>query len=139
MSKQSNRLLGVASLSMRLGSKYLQPDSHAKGPHKYTQNQLMACLFLQAYLKTTYRGVTEILELSEKLREIVGFQELPHDSTLKYFADRPGSLAVVDAMLLEVAQQFVQEKDQVALDSTGLETTSASAYFQTRSGRQRNK
>ena len=83
--------------------------------------------------------MTEILELSEKLREIVGLKQLPHDSTLKYFADRPGSLAVVDAMLLEVAQQFVQEKDQVALDSTGLETTSASAYFQTRSGRQRNK
>lgn len=139
MSKQSNRLAGVASLCMRLGSKYMQPYSHAKGPHKFTQSQLMTCLILRSYLKTTYRGVIEILELSEKLREIVGFKQLPHYSTLKYFADRPGTLEVVDAMLLEVAQQFIQEEEQVAIDSTGLETTSASSYFQTRSGRQRKK
>src|SRR5215218_5919509 len=139
MSKQSNRLLGVASLSMRLGSKYMQPYSHAKGPHKYMQSQLMTCLILRAYLKTTYRGVIEILDASEKLRQIVGFKELPHYSTLKYFADRPGTLEVVDAMLLEVAQQFVQEEEQVAMHSTGLETTSASSYFQARSGKTQRK
>jgi hypothetical protein len=139
MSKQTNRLLGVATLSMRLAGKYMQPYSHVKGPHKYTQNQLMTCLILRAYLKTTYRGVIEILETSEKLRDIVGFKKLPHYSTLKYFADRTGTLEVVDAMLLEVAKQFVQEEEQVAIDSTGLETTSASSYFQTRSGKKNRK
>jgi hypothetical protein len=66
-------------------------------------------------------------------------KELPHYSTLKYFADRPGTLEIIDAMLTEVAKQFVSDEEQVAIDSTGLETTSASSYFQTRSGRQRKK
>lgn len=73
------------------------------------------------------------------LRQTLGLEELPHYSTLKYFADRPGTLEIVDAMLTEVAKQFVREEEQVAIDSTGLEMTAASSYFQTRSGRRQKK
>jgi hypothetical protein len=139
MSKTRNTLVAVASLSMRLAGKYMQPYSCAKSPHKFTQAQLMTCLILRAYLKTTYRGIIEILDASEKLRQTLGLKDLPHYSTLKYFADRPGTLGIIDAMLTEVAKQFVNEEEQVAIDSTGLETTSASSYFQTRSGRRRKK
>ena len=139
MSKNSNTLVAVASLSMRLASKYMQPYSCAKSPHKFTQAQLMTCLILRAYLKSTYRGIIEILETSDKLQKTLGLTALPHYSTLKYFADRPGTLEIVDAMLTEVAQQFAGEEEQVAIDSTGLETTSASSYFLTRSGRRQKK
>lgn len=126
-------------MSLRLAGKYMQPYSCAKSPHKFTQAQLMACLILRAYLKATYRGVIEVLETSDKLREVLGLCELPHYSTLKYFADRSGTLAIIDAMLTEVAQYVVRDEERVAIDSTGLETTSASSYFQTRSGFQRKK
>jgi hypothetical protein len=139
MSKANNTLVAVASLSMRLAAKYMQPYSCAKSPHKFTQSQLMTCLILRAYLKSTYRGIVEILDASEKLRHTLGLTELPHYSTLKYFADRPGTLAIIDAMLTEVAKQFVGEEEQVAIDSRGLETTAASSYFQTRSGRRQKK
>jgi hypothetical protein len=139
MSKTQNTLVAVASLSVRLAGKYMQPYSCAKSPHKFTQAQLMTCLILRAYLKSTYRGIIEILETSDKLRQTLGLKELPHYSTLKYFADRPGTLEIVDAMLSEVAKQFVREEEQVAIDSTGLETTAASSYFQTRSGRRQKK
>lgn len=139
MSKTNNILLSVASWSMRLASKYMQPYSCAKSPHKFTQSQLMTCLILRAYLKTTYRGVIEILDISEKLRETLELKQLPHYSTLKYFADRQGTLEIVDAMLAEVAKPFAQEPGQVAMDSTGLETTAASSYFQARSGRRQKK
>lgn len=111
----------------------------AKSPHKFTQAQLMTCLILRAYLKSTYRGIIEFLDTSDKLRQTLGLTALPHYSTLRYFADRPGTLEIVDAMLTEVAKQFVRKEEQVAIDSTGLETTSASSYFQTRSGRRRKK
>jgi hypothetical protein len=139
MSKTQNTLLAVAALSMQLAGKYMQPYSCAKSPHKFTQAQLMTCLILRAYLKSTYRGIIEILDASDKLRQTLGLKELPHYSTLKYFADRPGTLEIIDAMLTEVAKQFVNEDEQVAIDSTGLETTSASSYFQTRSGRRQKK
>jgi len=139
MSTKHNTLVAVASLSLRLAGKYMQPYSCAKSPHKFTQAQLMTCLILRAYLKSTYRGVIDVLGASEKLQQTLGLKQLPHYSTLKYFADRPGTLEIIDAMLTEVAKQFVREEEQVAIDSTGLETTSASSYFQTRSGRQQKK
>ena len=72
MSKKQNTLLTAAILSMRLASKYMQPYSHIKSPKKFTQAQLMSCLILRAYLKTTYRGVIELLETSEALRDRLG-------------------------------------------------------------------
>jgi hypothetical protein len=139
MSKKPNTLIAVAQFSMRLAGKYMQPYSCAKSRHTFTQPQLMTCLILKAYLKTTYRGVIDVLDASEKLQEAIGLKTLPNYSTLKYFADRSGILEIVDAMLAEVAKQFVKEVQEVAVDSTGLETTSASSYFQTRSGRRQKK
>lgn len=42
-------------------------------------------------------------------------------------------------MLAELVSQIAGNDAEVAIDSTGIETTSASAYFQTRSGRKRKK
>ncbi|WP_437206605.1 hypothetical protein [Planctomicrobium sp. SH664] len=58
-------LLEVAPLSMRIGRQYVASYSHLKSPHKFTQEQLLTCLILRAYLKTTYRGVIEFLEVAE--------------------------------------------------------------------------
>jgi len=63
----------------------------------------MSCLLLWANLKTTYRVVTEFLETSESLQNTLGLRQLPHYSTLKYCVDRSGTLAIVDAMLTELA------------------------------------
>lgn len=139
MSAKRNILLEVARLSLRLASRYMQPYSHAKSPKKFTQAQLMACLILRAYLKTTYRGVIDVLDASAELQKCLGLKRLPHYSTLKYFADRSDTLAIVDAMLAEIVQAVAGPGDAVAIDSTGVETTSASAYFQTRRGTKRKK
>jgi len=121
----------------------MQPYSHPKSPKKFTQAQLMTCLILRAYLKTTYRGVIDVLDASEKLQKCLGLKRLPHYSTLKYFADRSDTLAIVDAMLGDIVRQVVEQSgdadDEVAIDSTGVDSTSASAYFCTRSGRRRKK
>lgn len=136
---KSNVLLEVASLSLRTARKYVEPYSHKKSPQKFTQAQLISCLVLKAYLKTTYRGVIEFLEASAELRSRLGLEELPHYSTLKKFASRHDVLQIVDCMLLELVRQFDPQAPEAAIDSTGLETTSASAHYQSRSGRQRKK
>lgn len=139
MSAKRNTLLDVARLSLRLASRYMQPYSHLKSPKKFTQAQLMTCLILRAYLKTTYRGVIDVLDASAELQKWLDLKRLPHYSTLKYFADRSDTLAIVDAMLAEIVQAVAGENEAVAIDSTGVETTSASAYFRTRSGLKRKK
>ena len=141
MSVQQNSLIGVARLSMCLATRYMQPYTHIKSPKKFTKAQLMTCPILQAYLKTTYRGVIEVLDASDKLQKCLGLKRFPHFLTLKYFADRSDTLAIVDAMLAEIVSQVVKQsgEQEVAIDATEFESTSASAHFCTRSGRKQKK
>ena len=137
--ESSNVMLGVVSLSMRLGKKYCEEYSHHNSPKKFTQRQLLTCLVLKAYTKTTYRGVVELLEVSEVLRDHIGLTKIPHFTALQKFAQRSSVLEVVDAMLLELVQQFARDEDEVSIDSTGMETTSASAHYKARSGKTKHK
>jgi hypothetical protein len=66
--EKSNRLMGVARLAMKLGREHVSDCGAVTSRKDFTQRQLMACLVLRAYLKTTYRGVIEFLETSERLR-----------------------------------------------------------------------
>jgi hypothetical protein len=133
----------VAELAMKLGGKHLADYGSARSRHDFTQRQLMACLILRAYLKTTYRGVLELLSVSPNLRAALGMADkLPHYTTLQKFSARSQVLAIADAMIRTIgraagASQFA--KTSAAMDATGLETTTASAHFQSRAGRTRRK
>jgi len=133
----------VAELAMRLGGRHLADYGATRSRHDFTQRQLMACLILRAYLKTTYRGVLELLAVSPNLRAALGLQDkLPHYTTLQKFSARSRVLAIADAMIRSIGRAAgapVFAQGAAAMDATGLETTTASAHFQSRSGRQRRK
>lgn len=130
-------LLRIARLSRAVAEAALPPYSHPKSPHTFTQGQLMACLVLRAALGTTYRGVVEVLAVSPPLVDALGLRRLPHYSTLKRFADRAATDEHVATLLAELLARvrLADGPVEVALDSTGLETTSASAHYRARSGR----
>jgi hypothetical protein len=133
----------VAALAMRLGSRHLADYGATRSRHDFTQRQLMACLVLRAYLKTTYRGVLEFLSVSPSLRQELGLQDkMPHYTTLQKFSARSKVLEIADAMIQTIGQaagEPVFAKGAAAMDATGLETTTASAHFQCRRGGQRRK
>jgi hypothetical protein len=133
----------VAEMAMQLGAKHLSEYGATTSRHDFTQRQLMSCLILRAYLKTTYRGVLELLAISPSLRERLGLREkLPHYSTLAKFGDRSNVLAIADRMIQSIARAYGRlepEPEAAAMDATGLETTTASAHFQCRRGGQRRK
>lgn len=139
MRKKSNRLLGVAWLAMKLGKDHLSDYGAVTSRKDFTQRQLMTCLVLRAYLKTTYRGVIEILETSDALRAELGMKDkLPHYRTLAKFCERSAVLEILGAMLQRLGQASLrQEKQPVAIDATGLETSTASAHFVSRSKKER--
>jgi hypothetical protein len=128
---------------MKLGGRHLADYGATRSRHDFTQRQLMACLILRAYLKTTCRGVLELLAVSPNLREALGFGDKPpHYTTLQKFSARSQVLGIADAMIRTIgraagAPKFA--KTAAAMDATGLETTTASAHFQSRSGRTRRK
>jgi hypothetical protein len=133
----------VATLAMKLGLRHLADYGATRSRHDFTQRQLMACLILRVYLKATYRGVLELLSVSPSLRAVLGLQDkMPHYTTLQKFSARSQVLAIADAMIQTIGRsagepEFAQ--GAAAMDATGLETTTASAHFQSRSGRQRRK
>jgi len=133
----------VAALAMRLGARHLADYGARRSRHDFTQRQLMGCLILRAYLKTTYRGVLEMLWVSPSLRQELGLQDkLPHYTTLQKFSARSQVLAIADAMIRTIGQMAGEPmfgKGAAAMDATGLETTTASAHFQCRRGGQRRK
>jgi len=141
--ERKTNLERVAALAMRLGQRHLADYGANRSRHDFTQRQLMTCLILRAYLKTTYRGVLEILSISPGLRAELGLEEkLPHYTTLQKFSARSQVLAIADAIIQSIglaAWRQSPKASAAAMDATGLETTTASAHFQCRRGGERRK
>jgi Transposase DDE domain len=132
----------VAALAMRLGRRHLADYGATRSRHDFTQRQLMSCLILRAYLKTTYRGVLEVLSGHGRLRACLGMADkLPHYTTLQKFSARSQVMAIVQVMLTEIGQAAGKAGggQAAAMDSTGLSTSSASAYFESRRGKPARK
>lgn len=142
-SNKPKHMLRVVKIAMALARKHLSPYGSCKSRHDFTQPQLMTCLVMRSYWKTTYRGVIEQLEVSGELRRAMGLGQLPNYSTLNKFAHRVGVLDVLDQMLATLARA-AQASDESAckesaMDATGLETSSASAHYISRSGKRRRQ
>ena len=138
MSKQiDNQLLRIASTALRAARRCVASYGSVKSRHDFTQPQLVACLVVRAYLKATYRGLTEILGASEQLRRALGLESVPHWTTLQKCAAREGMLEVINAVIEEVlAEAGVRERAaELAADSTGMQIGSASAHYRARSGK----
>jgi hypothetical protein len=129
----------VAELAMRLGQRHLADYGATRSRHDFTQRQLMTCLILRAYLKTTYRGVLDLLAASQSLRERMGLSEkLPHFTTLQKFSGRSQVLAIAQKLVADIGQQAAAQtpgETLAAMDATGLSRTTVSDYFCSRRGR----
>ena len=130
----------VVQLAMRLSRPYLADYGATRSRHDFTQRQLLSCLILRSYLKSTYRGVLEVLAISPTLRQHLGLADkLPHFTTLQKFSGRSRVVAIVQALIARIGVMAVQQSpgSAAAMDSTGLATTTASAYFRSRRGERR--
>jgi hypothetical protein len=130
----------VAELAMKLSQRHLAEYGATRSRHDFTQRQLMSCLILRAYLKTTYRGVLDFLAASASLQQCLGITgKLPHYTTLQKFSARSQVPAIAQKLVAAIGQSAAAHADgqkNAAMDATGLACTTASDYFRGRSGRQ---
>ena len=133
---ENARLVHVARMALRIGTRCLSDYSCAKSRHDYKQAQLMTCLVLKMVTRNDYRGVCELLTLAPALREAIGLAKVPHYTTLQKFMARPQMPAIVDGMIGEVLREtgVAGEAPDVAVDSTGLHHSNASIHYHTRRG-----
>lgn len=137
--RRRNELLDVMQLTMVVARRQLSDYSCPKSRHTFTQPQLLACLVLRALKKLTYRGTTELLEVSDALREVLGLDRVPAHTTLIEFGKKlgPRTLDALVGQVLAVLQEKGLVVHEVAIDSTGLETRAASTHYLSRSRGQR--
>ena len=139
----ASQIVKVAQLSIKLGGEHLDDYGSYKSRHDFTQKQLLACLILRIHLKTTYRGLIDILEGHTDLRKALGMQhKLPHYTTLQKFSSRSEVLQIVDVIIGKLGNKALKAQDhqgELAMDSTGMESSVASAHFVSRAGRKRKK
>jgi hypothetical protein len=115
--------------------------AHRYSPKKFTQHQLFACLVLKQFLKTDYRGLAVHLTDNPSLVTTLGLKQVPHFTTFQKASQRLLLTAPVRKLLKSTVRLHLGRKRRVkraAIDSTGLECTSASGYFVRRRSRVEN-
>ncbi len=132
MSVTSKSPLDVLVTAYKVAQRSIKAYSHRYSPKKFTQHQLFAALVLKNFLKTDYRGVVKQLSDCPSLCEAIQLEHVPHFTTLQKASWRLLKTAAVRALLDETVRRQMGRRLRVptaAIDSTGLECSSASAYF----------
>ena len=132
MSVTSKSPKDVLFVAWRIAQQSLKPYSHLYSPKKFTQHQLFAVLVLKNFLQTDYRGVVRQLKDCPDLASVIELEQVPHFTTLQKASRRLLKAASVRGLLDETVRQQMGRRKRVrtaAIDSTGLECTSASGYF----------
>ncbi len=132
MATTSKSPKNVLLTAYRVAQGSLDAFSHPCSPKKFTQHQLFAVLIFKAFLKTDYRGVVKHLRDCPELAEAIGLTKIPHFTTVQKAAWRLLKTAPARALLDETVRRQMGRRlrvPTVAIDSTGLECSSASAYF----------
>lgn len=131
--------LRLAREALELGLKSLPAYSGRFSRHDFTQPQLFATLVLKVFFKTDFRGIVAILAEWPDLRRALGLKKVPHYSTLCYAQERLLRDGRFDRLLSVVwaqaqRQGLVDDKPELAIDATGLETRHVSAHYMNRRG-----
>ena len=128
----------VVLAALATARRTLDPYTHPCSPKKFTQHQLFACLVLKNFLKTDYRGVAAHLRDHSSLLEVLGLRAAPHFTTLQKASRRLLASDRARRLLRSTIRLRYGRRQKVefaAVDSTGLESTAASAYFVKRRNR----
>lgn len=130
-----SRYVKAARIAYQLASRSVPRYSHPKSPHRFTQPQLVACVLLTFYLDLSYRDMEDWLLATEKVCAVLELTRVPDHSTLSrtFKKLRQSDLTTMKDELL---CQLAVEEEVVAGDSTSFRLSHASAYYQTRRGRQ---
>ncbi len=130
-----SRYVKAARIAYQLASRRMPRYSHPKSPHRFTQPQLVACVLMLFYLDLSYRDMEEWLLATDQVCQTLELARVPDHSTLSRTFKKL-RLSDLTAMKDELLTVLAVEEEVVAGDSTSFRLSQASAYYQTRRGRQ---
>ena len=120
MAKDSNYLKFIDEASELVKS---IPRHFSRFSNKiFNNHQHIILLVLKQKLRTTYRGLIEILKVAETLRLAIGLKRIPHHTTLVKFAKKIGKGILHLLFPAKIASK-------VAIDYSGFELEAKSYYY----------
>ena len=95
--------------------------------HAYTQHQLLTLVVLRQLLSRSYRDLIDVLGIMTPLLRRLRLATMPHFTTLHKFSLRLET-HMLDGLLFTLASSVNDARD-VIVDSTGMQSGSASYYY----------
>ena len=138
MARTSKSPRAVVLAALAAARRVLPEYAHRSSPKKFTQHQLFACLVLKNFLRTDYRGLAAQLTDNPSLVAALELPQVPHFTTFQKASRRLLLTKPVRKLLESTVRLHLGRRRRVkraAIDSTGLECTSASGYFVRRRSR----
>lgn len=132
-------LVKIAEIALEVSSRVLPPYRTPRSKHVFTQPQLLATLLLMRFEDWTFRETEVRLLEHAELRNALGLKGVPDYTTLYRFMRRLDS-GVLDDILratVSIMPPSTSAKGtgaEIAVDGTGLSTSSLSTYFVKRTG-----
>ena len=96
--------------------------------HIYTQPKLFTILAIKIYTNCTYRELTDLLELSDKLKDYLGLKKIPHFTTIQKFFKRIPTKVINDFMDLILSKHELK-CEIISMDGTGFTNDYADKYY----------
>ena len=96
--------------------------------HDFTQPALFTLLAVKIYTRSTYRQITDLLELSDTIQKYLHLKKIPHYTTLQKFFQR-----LPTSILQELNKQILLNHEIngeiIALDGSGFTSDNADKYY----------
>ena len=87
-----NKLLKFIKYTFNYSKIVLNKYSSHFSKHDFTQPALFTLLAVKIYTRSTYRQITDLLELSDKIQKYLHLKKVPHYTTLQFFQRLPTSI-----------------------------------------------
>lgn len=123
-----NKLLKFIRYTFNYSKIVLKKYSSHFSKHDFTQPALFTLLAMKIYTRSTYRQITDLLELSDKIQKYLHLKKVPHYTTLQKFFQR-----LLTSILQELNKLILQNHhitgEIIALDGSGFTNDYADKYY----------
>ncbi len=132
----SNRLFkAVSEVGVWLDVENVPAYSGKYSKQVYTQHQLLQGLVVKTIYRLKYRELTELLQISDTIRDSIGLERVPHYTTFQKFAAR-FPCRILHQLIAGIAKYLCSGTLNIALDSTGFSLDTSSYHYSRRIRRQ---